>query len=323
MGKLGFVQVEVSTKCQLNCLMCPRSCFKDEWISKDMDLNTFTLIPFKRFRYAHLQGWGEPLLNPNIDEMIEMARKHCKVGLTTNGLLIERYLGVVLKLDLLSVSVASANPLTHHAVRGFNLEKLKRNIKLVSESRKAKSKPKIVIATMMLKNTIETLPRIVDFALECGADEVIANNLDYIPSQSLIGQEVFGLQSNQQVEEILDQIKMKAKDAGIRFVAKQVVMDEALVCAENPVDNCLITVDGKIAPCVYLHLPTRSDYIVRHFRGKRVEVPKVYFGSITQWRKSDIRVTFEKRLQVLYQYLPLELPALPDVCRSCYKAWSV
>jgi len=65
MGKLGFVQVEVSTKCQLNCIMCPKSVFRDEWISKDMEMEVFESIPFKKFRYTHLQGWGEPLLHPN------------------------------------------------------------------------------------------------------------------------------------------------------------------------------------------------------------------------------------------------------------------
>lgn len=134
MGKLGFVQIEVSTRCQLNCLMCPKSCF-DDWIARDMSMKIFRLIPFKKFRYAHLQGWGEPLLNPNIGEMIEFASKHCRVGLTTNGVLLEHHLDALLKLDLLAVSVASASPKAQSVVRGFSLEKLKQGIKLVSESR--------------------------------------------------------------------------------------------------------------------------------------------------------------------------------------------
>lgn len=317
----GFVQVEVSTRCQLNCLMCPKSCF-DDWIANDMSMKTFRLIPFKKFRYAHLQGWGEPLLNPNISEMIELAAEHCRVGLTTNGVLLERNLDALMKLDLLAVSVASANPKVQSAVRGFSLEKLRRGIKLVSENRKRK-RPKIVIATMMLKSTIDALPEMVDFAIECGADEIVANNLDYIPSKELLGQEVFGEKVNAKVEEIIGQTEKKAKDAGIKFVAKPRVMGEAIVCAENPVDNCFVTVDGRIAPCVYLHLPTESGAIVRYFKGKKFEVAKLYFSSMMEWERSGIRDIYRRRLQALYKSLPLDFPTLPEFCMTCYKAWSV
>ena len=320
MGKLGFVQVEVSTKCQLNCLMCPKSVFRNEWIAKDMEMDVFESIPFKKFRYAHLQGWGEPLLNPRIGEMIEVAREHCRVGLTTNGVLIDKHLEDVLNLDLLAVSIASAGAEEHKAVRGFELEKLKEKIKLVSEQDK---RPKIVIATMMLRNTVGKLPEIVDLAHECGADEVIANNLDYIPSENLVDMGVFGENPDPGVLELIKKAEERAKELGINFVAKALKLEEVLVCAENPIENCLVTVDGKIAPCVYLHLPTRSDYIVRYFRGRRVEVPKVYFESFEEWKNSSIRDVFEKRLQILYQSLPLEIPALPEVCKTCYKAWSV
>ncbi len=320
MGKLEFVQVEVSSRCQLNCLMCPKSVFGNEWIAKDMEMEVFESIPFKKFRYAHLQGWGEPLLNPKIGEMIEVAKEHCKVGLTTNGILIYRHLEDILNLDLLAVSIASADAEDHKAVRGFELEKLKEKIKLVSEQDK---RPKIVIATMMLRNTVGKLPEIVDLAHECGADEVIANNLDYIPSENLVDMGVFGENPDPGVLELIKKAEERAKELGINFVAKALKLEEVLVCAENPIENCLVTVDGKIAPCVYLHLPTRSDYIVRYFRGRRVEVPKVYFESFEEWKNSSIRDVFEKRLQILYQSLPLEIPALPEVCKTCYKAWSV
>ncbi len=95
-----------------------------------MDMETFRLIPFKKFRYAHLQGWGEPLLNPNIGEMIEIAKKHCKVGLTTNGLLIGKHLNSILKLDILAVSIASGDALRHQKIRQSSLEKLGENIRL-------------------------------------------------------------------------------------------------------------------------------------------------------------------------------------------------
>ena len=313
---MNIVQVEVSTKCQLDCIMCPKSCFGD-WIPKNMDMVVFEKIPFKKFKYAHLQGWGEPLLHPKIDEMIEIAKKRCKVGLTTNGLLIDRHVDSLTKLDLIAVSVASADPDVHAAVRKCDLEVIKRNIRLISENR---GKTRIVVTTIMMRDTVDGLPKMIDFASECGADEVIANNLDYIPSESLTGLKVFGSKPDRRIGEILEKTRKIAEDVGINFVARPIVMEEALVCAENPIENCLITVDGKISPCVYLHLPTESDRIVRYFEGERVEVPKVYFNSLKDWEKSEIRKIFRRRLS----FLPFtEIPPLPNVCRTCYKAYSL
>ncbi len=307
--------------------MCPKYWFSDEWIARDMDMETFCSIPFKKFKYAHLQGWGEPLLNPKIGEMIDLAREHCRVGLTTNGLLLRKHIDDLLKTDLVAISVASADRKLHEKIRKCRLEEITEGIKLLSELR-SKKKPKITVVTMMLRSTVETLPDIVELAYGCGADEVIANNLDYIPSEELAGLEVFTSEAERSKAEKYIQIaEKKAEGCGIEFTARPVRMEEALVCAENPTKNCLITVDGFVAPCVYLHLPTLSNHIVRYFNGRVVDVPKVYFGHISNFSfKGECKKfieRFERRLAVLYDPLPLELPAPPEACRTCFKMYSL
>ncbi len=294
-----------------------------------MDLETFRKIPFRSFNYAHLQGWGEPLLNPNISEMIEIAKAKCKVGLTTNGLLIEEYLSDVAKLDLLAISIGAANAELHKAVRKYDLDYVLDNVMLLAEREK---RPKIVVNTLMLKSTIKNLPEFVRLAAKCGADEVIANNLDYIPSKQLLREKVF---SRVEDAEVARSIRLAAKIAGelgIRFVARPIVMEEALMCAENPIRNCLITYRGDVVPCVYLHLPTNNDSIVRFFEGEEVKIPKMYFGNITNskfekiWKSrsyESFRAIFEARLRILREILVLSIPELPEVCKTCYKAYSV
>lgn len=328
MDKPEIAQIEVSTRCQLSCLMCPKSVYKCEWISKDMRMDTFKLIPFKKFKYIHLQGWGEPLLNRNIGQMIEVAKKHCKVGLTTNGLLIKEYIDDLLKTDLVAISVASADGNLHEKIRKCKLEKIAEGIRLLSELRH--KRPKITITTMMLKSTIETLPSIIDFAAECGVDEVIANNLDYIPSKDLVGMEIFEVNSKPSAEKFIRMAEKKAEEKGVEFIHRPLLMEEALVCAENPTKTCLVTVDGLIAPCVYLHLPTTSKFIRRYFGGKKVEVPKTYFGHVSEFDKAwkskkyrGFREVFKRRLSIIHEFLPLEYPTLPEVCRTCFKAYSI
>ncbi len=321
---MKIVQVEVSTRCQLNCLMCPKYWFSDEWIAKDMDMQIFRSIPFRKFEYAHLQGWGEPLLNPKIGEMIDFAGKYCEVGLTTNGLLLKAHVEALMNTDLVAVSIASADERVHEKIRKCRLEGIKDGIKLLSEQRSSK-KPKIVLVTMMMKDTIKGLPQIIELASECGADEVIANNLDYIPSGEMVGEDVLNYPSANRY------IKMAEKTAaeyGIDFTARPTTMEEALICAENPIENCLITVNGLVSPCVYLHLPTKSDHIVRYFKGEKYSVPKVYFGKVPDfnWKSKEyqkFRGMFERRRSILHYLFSFTPPPLPEVCRTCYKAYSV
>ena len=314
---MKFVQVEVSTRCQLSCFMCPHTIFRRDWINTDMDLETFKKIPFENFDFAHLQGWGEPLLNPNMGEMIEIAKKYCKVGLTTNGLLIDEF-NEIERLDYLAVSIASADEEKHKRIRKCSLEELKEKIKAVS------SKVPVTLAFMMLRDTYHELPRIVEIAKEVGAKEVIANNLDYIPSKELESQAIF-LQSVD--EKPIEVAKIKAEKLGIKLTVKPTKMEEVLVCAENPINNCLITYNGQITPCVYLHLPTKSDKIVRVFKGKVLEIEKVYFGEVWEkksWKRySNFRKIFERRKSFMLSLLPTEIPPLPEPCKTCYKAYGV
>lgn len=315
-SKLDFVQVEVSTRCQLSCLMCPKSFFR--WKAKDMNFEDFKKIPFSQFRYAHLQGWGEPLLNPEIGEMIDFAKKHCKLSLTTNGLLIPEWKEEILKLDLIAISIAGVDG--QRVVRKTMLEELAEKI---GEITSLKKRPKVVIATLMMKNTISELPKLVEFAKSVKADELIANNLDYIPSKDLVGYEVFSENPSEEYLQIIETAKKMAEEMKINFVARPIKMEEALVCAENPIRNCFITVDCKVSPCAYLHLPTEEEHITRFFNGQELKVKKQYFGKAEDFRKvwkskdySDFRKIYERRL--LDPYVPL-----PECCKSCYKAYSL
>lgn len=315
--RFGFLQVEVSTKCQLSCEMCPKSFF--DWKSENMDFELFKKLPFSNFRYTHLQGWGEPLLNPEIGEMISFARKKCKVGLTTNGLLIDDWIEDLAKLDLIAISVAGIE--AQRKIRGASLQKIAENIALLKSRPK---RPRIVIATLMMKKAIEELTHLIQFAGSIGVDEVIANNLDYIPSKELVGEEVFSNVIENNVAEKIRVAEMKAKEIGIKFTPRPIKLEEALICAENPLKNCFITVDGFIAPCAYLHLPTKSEEITRFFMGKEVKVRKLYFGRAENFKEvwksreySEFRKVYEKRLTELF------IPELPEVCKTCYKAYSV
>ena len=85
------LQVEVTSRCPGRCTYCPQTVLRQQWLARDMDWDTFVpLWPLmRRASRVHLQGWGEPLLNPLFFDMVALARKAgCDVSTTTSGLLM-------------------------------------------------------------------------------------------------------------------------------------------------------------------------------------------------------------------------------------------
>jgi len=67
--------------------------FSKEWNNGDMPLSLYDKIGryFHLVDNIHLQGWGEPLLHPEIHLMIQTAKAaNCRTSLTTNGVLLSQ-----------------------------------------------------------------------------------------------------------------------------------------------------------------------------------------------------------------------------------------
>jgi hypothetical protein len=67
-------QIEVTSRCNLRCVMCPVTVLADRWPALDLPWETFQRIAraFGKTKWVYLQGWGEPLLHPRILDMIAL-----------------------------------------------------------------------------------------------------------------------------------------------------------------------------------------------------------------------------------------------------------
>lgn len=83
--RLEWLQIEISSDCTANCFYCPRTVYKDRWLTQHMEESLFRrLLPaFKKIRFVHLQGWGDPFTHPQFFDFARLA-KHagCQVGTT-------------------------------------------------------------------------------------------------------------------------------------------------------------------------------------------------------------------------------------------------
>jgi len=87
MKRFKKIYVEITNGCNLNCDFCIKNNRKVEYISIDnFKIILDKLKDYTDYLYFHVLG--EPLLHPNINELIDIASENFKINITTNGYLI-------------------------------------------------------------------------------------------------------------------------------------------------------------------------------------------------------------------------------------------
>ncbi len=83
------IYIEITNNCNLNCSFCIKNNRKKEFIS----INRFKILLEKlkgHTNYLYFHVMGEPLLHPQINQLINLASKDYNINITTNGYLINK-----------------------------------------------------------------------------------------------------------------------------------------------------------------------------------------------------------------------------------------
>lgn len=83
------IYVEITNNCNLKCDFCIKNTRKTEYISIEKFNNLLNKID-KYTDYLYFHILGEPLMHPEINELIDIASNNFKINITTNGYLIDR-----------------------------------------------------------------------------------------------------------------------------------------------------------------------------------------------------------------------------------------
>jgi MoaA/NifB/PqqE/SkfB family radical SAM enzyme len=336
--------------------------FSKEWDNGDMPLSLYDKVSshFHLVENIHLQGWGEPLLHPEINRMIQTAKAaDCKTSLTTNGVLLTEDVShdfVEKKLDTIVISIAGATNKTHEAIRcGSHFERIIDNIHTLTQLKlRMKSKiPRIVLSFLMTKANIKELPQAVVLAKDIGSAEMVATNVDYIPGKYQDDMKVFSCkEADSEYKEIIEKALRTAKKVKNILRVYPLEMEEFIMCEMNPLKIVYLSHDGCVSPCVYVNLPMKG-LIPRIFCGNYHEIQKQCFGNsgednfIEIWERTEyknFRESYVKRMafnknafdvigdmqsskDAMGELEKLEAALrenpLPTVCRTCYKAYNI
>ena len=345
--KFEFFQIEITRKCVANCIMCPRN-LGQESFKKEMKFEVFEELSkyFKHAKIVHLQGWGEPMLHEKFFQMIEIAKENCMVGFTTNGMLLNgdkiRKLSD-LSIDYVAISIAGATPKTHESVRrGTSFEKIMKNVK---ELLRFKNKMKVILTFLVNKLNVHELLDVVKLASKLKVDELVVTNLDYVFNEYTDELKIFSCKKpEKEYVKVLENAKKVAKEEKVIFRTHPQQLEDRVVCDAIPTKSVTISAEGNLYPCVYLNLPFKK--IPRIFCGKYLEVEKPDFGSIFEFWKSwnsknyvEFRNMYERRIKeytaifsdaFISPYslsskikMVLERNPVPEVCKTCYKAYGI
>jgi MoaA/NifB/PqqE/SkfB family radical SAM enzyme len=185
--------VDVTEHCNLACIHCPHVTFKkSEHYSGakiDPDLNIKLVDEAKLFgqgitQYIRYTSNGEPLIHPQIYDMLEYAVKNSgtKVTLTTNGTLLnEKNIEKLLNtgIDLVDVSIDAFTKETYSKVRvnGDLSITAGNTVNLINENIARKAKSKIVVSYVESPENANETSDFEKFWKDKGADFVVIRRL--------------------------------------------------------------------------------------------------------------------------------------------------
>ncbi len=323
-----WIQIEVSSCCNAECIYCPNTVYHREWLDWHMSLETFRrLIPaLKKTQLTFLQGWGEPLLNPEFFQMVQTAKQAgSKVGTTTSGMLIDDDMIEPLiesGIDMIAFSIAGTDEENDSIRKGTQLSHIINTIKKLNlaKCKKNSSTPAIHIAYLLLRSQLTKIQKLPSLLEGLQVEQVVISTLDFISSPELESERIFPLTHDEfeQINELLSKVKEEGLHQGIQIHYYLAQPDTKLyVCTENIQDALFVSSDGSISPCVFYNLPVRNAF---YYDGQGLKsYERMSFGNINDrsflkiW-DDDRYLRFRRSFDTL-QYF--------DRCRGCPKRFEV
>lgn len=320
-----WIQVEVSSHCNAACTYCPHTVYRDRWEDRHLPLSSFErLIPaFSKTALVYLQGWGEPLLNPEFFSMAAMAKKAgCRVGTTTNGMLLtpERIQRVLeAELDIVAFSLAGTGERNDAIRKGTRLDAVLRAIRALTEAkeRRRSPRPEVHIAYMLLSSGLDDVERLPVLLSGLGVEHVVVSTLDFLPTPELQTEALFPA-TREEFDELrsrLDAVADQARGRGIRVHYRLGLQGQRRsICTENVQRALCVSANGIVTPCVYTNLPVERGGLGSQGGGGIID-NELAFGDINQdalmgiWHKEEYKA-FRRSF---------EMGDLAAPCRSCPK----
>ncbi|MBW2148682.1 MAG: radical SAM protein [Deltaproteobacteria bacterium] len=352
MRKFKLFQVEPTLRCNLRCSMCPWHEMRAG--ASDMEWNTFLAIArsFHGTEEVDLTGGGEPLIHPQLLDMIALSKKKgCRVGFSTNATMLSKELSremAKLGLDWVAYSVDGATPHTYENIRrGASFNKVLSHISSMEELRSKTSAPypgTTMIFFVMMRGNIHELPLMVDICVDLGIDKLIAKNLDVILAAEHDAERIFHWEPEKidpSHQQIVHESLKRAREKGLFMRVYDFLPGELSVCEQDPLHTVFFNWEGHVSPCITLCYAQK-----RVFQGVWCQAPTMRLGNINETDFEEIwesrayrafRKQFDRRKKGIQSRFvqtivggsshkiesSFSLHPIPEGCRTCHYIYGV
>ncbi len=181
--------VETTTRCNLNCFMCVKQALESAVVEGDMAFTTFTALEpaFHGLEALVLNGIGEPLLHPQMEEFIRRAKMSMPregwIGFQSNGLLLNNHRAFSLVeagLDRICLSIDAVSPDTFRKVReGGELDAIDRAFSALGSAKERCRRPDVQVGVefVVMRSNLHELPAALIWAASRGASFAIVTHV--------------------------------------------------------------------------------------------------------------------------------------------------
>lgn len=268
-----WIQVEVTSHCNAECIYCPHTAYRESWQSVSMPIERYEKLAhaFARTSLVYLQGWGEPLIHPQFFEMVQFAREcGCQVGTTTNGMLVgEKVAERIVRegLSIVGFSLAGSDESQDKVRRHTQLKRVLQAIRLIDETKKSlgASNPQVHVAYLWLRSKITDVKELPALLEGTGVRQVVVSTLDFVPHPDLATEAVQARDDDEEafLRHMISEVVEAGEKRGLELFFRLLAPYRAPgFCTENVTKSLFISSLGFVSPCVFKNLPiTQSPRI--------------------------------------------------------------
>ena len=246
------LQVEPTTTCNLDCKICMRRNLERPNTSLSLD-NFKRILDSGNFRYVGLHGWGEPLLNQQLFEMIEYAEtKGVGTNLTTNGTLVRENMNGIFGSGLREIAfgvydkdlLSQCSPQIDELIR--------------EKKRRRSKRPKTYLDITIYQENLGQILDLVELAPELQIDAVILHRLFNVYKVDAAIKYIL----DEEEDELFAEIRRLAK---ILKLEVYIPPKHSYPCRIVK-RSIFVTAEGEVTPCCFLpefHLDNALESGVR------------------------------------------------------------
>ncbi|WP_047198056.1 radical SAM protein [Caldimonas brevitalea] len=273
-----FAQIEPTGSCNLACRMCTVNHRADEGGMLTLEQFERLLDQLPQLEELHLQGLGEPMLNPQFFEMVELAvSRGIRVSANTNLTLLtpERARRVASSgLHSLSVSIDAAHREVYEAIRlKASFEKVVRNLQRLVQAREEARAVHLHLRLVMvlMRSNLDELAAVLRLAQRCGIGEVLVQRLSsdldqpslpgrYIPIRDYVQQAQLTEQDLPRAMQLFAHASRLAAALGVRLHLPRLTPNPDARPCTWPWDQLYVTARGDMLPCCMVGTPDRANF---------------------------------------------------------------